>query len=186
MAQGYTSNIALPVTGTGSYVKSTSPTITTPNIIGVTDASNASAGSVGEYVSSTIAAGSAVSILNATSKTITSISLTAGDWDVWGELIITGAATTKFTSLIAGISTTNNTLTTFPTTSGSTTQLKGPIDNASATTFWRPGTNSTPIMPLSPCRINITSTTPVYLIANAEFTIDTASAYGKICARRAR
>jgi hypothetical protein len=37
-------------TGTGALVFGTSPTITTPNIVGVTDASSASAGSVGEYI----------------------------------------------------------------------------------------------------------------------------------------
>jgi hypothetical protein len=38
-------------TGTGAAVFATSPTITTPNIVGVPDTSNASAGSVGEYIS---------------------------------------------------------------------------------------------------------------------------------------
>lgn len=38
-------------TGTGAAVFGTSPTITTPNIVGVADTSNASAGSVGEYIS---------------------------------------------------------------------------------------------------------------------------------------
>ena len=58
-----------------------SETIVTPNLVGVTSASNAAAGSVGEIISALVAVGSPVSLVNATAKNVTSISLTAGDWD---------------------------------------------------------------------------------------------------------
>lgn len=61
-------------------------TLTTPNIIGVTDGSNAAAGSVGEFFSSVISSASAVSMTVNVPNTVTSISLTAGDWDVWGNI----------------------------------------------------------------------------------------------------
>jgi hypothetical protein len=53
---------------------------------------SAAAGDVGEYVSSVIATGSATSFTTATAKNITSISPTAGDWDVQGECWINSSA----------------------------------------------------------------------------------------------
>lgn len=76
-AKGSNSNISLTLQGKG--------TSGVP-IKGVTDASDAAAGYVGEIISSTILIASAVSISTATSTNLTSISLTAGDWDVWGNI----------------------------------------------------------------------------------------------------
>jgi hypothetical protein len=51
-----------------------------PNVLGVTDGSDACAGCVGEYIQSVVGS---VSAPNTTEfKDITSITLTAGDWDV--------------------------------------------------------------------------------------------------------
>ena len=59
---------------------------------------NASAGYVGEFVSSVIAQGSAVTQTANAAVNVTSISLTAGDWDVWGNatLVTQGTTTTGF------------------------------------------------------------------------------------------
>jgi hypothetical protein len=54
---------------------------------------NASAGNVGEYVSTTVLVGSAVSMTTATPVTIATISLTSGDWDVSIQAAFTGTAT---------------------------------------------------------------------------------------------
>lgn len=70
-------------TGSGANVFGTSPTITTPNIVGVTNGSNAAAGSVGEYVT---ASPTGISLTTGTTINLTSISLTAGDWDVSGAV----------------------------------------------------------------------------------------------------
>ena len=94
-------------TGSGAPVRATSPTITTPtvnqaNLVGTTTNDNAAAGSVGQLIESTISVGSAVSITSTVGKTITSISLTAGDWDVWGNIGFIPASTmTKLTSSIS-------------------------------------------------------------------------------------
>jgi hypothetical protein len=45
---------------------------------------DAAAGKLGEIISSNIVVGSAVSLTTNTPANITSLSLTAGDWDVWG------------------------------------------------------------------------------------------------------
>ena len=52
---------------------------------GVSTNSDAAAGVVGEFISSVIAAGSAVTATSNAASDITSISLTAGDWDVWAN-----------------------------------------------------------------------------------------------------
>jgi len=71
---------------------------TTSGVIGATTNNDAAAGSVGEYVSSTIAPASAVTITTtATSQDITTISLTAGDWlvSINGAAQSTGSVTTR-------------------------------------------------------------------------------------------
>ena len=101
-------------TGTGSFVGATSPTIATPTftgtpaltipsvtfstttgIVGTTTNNNAAAGSVGEFVSSIVLGAAAVSLTTNVSANITSlVSLSAGDWDIWGSGWLTVGATT--------------------------------------------------------------------------------------------
>lgn len=163
-------------TGTGALVRAGSPTITTPNIVGVTDASNAAAGSVGEYTSATLASGSAVSLTTATAKTVTSISLTAGDWDVTGVVNMFFGATTNVVAAYGGASTTNNTLGANNTFAGSLYATVGAVLGATYQTR--------SVVPVQ--RISISTTTTVYLIAYCDFSVSTASAHGEIRARRVR
>ncbi len=159
---------------------------TTGGILGTTTNDNTDAGNVGEYVESIVLIGSAVSLVSATAKTVTSIDLDAGDWDCWGEVFFTGGGTTRFTELAGGISVTNNTLATVPSTNGSFHVNRATIEAGPATTAWVVGTNSTSSCSLSPNRQLLSGTTTVYLIARAAFSVSTAAAYGKICARRRR
>jgi len=138
---------------------------------------SAAAGLLGEYVVSTIASGSAVSLTNNTDANVTSISLTAGDWDVRGLVTFTGGGTTNVTgALIGGINTTSATL---PT--------PGPgysnVFALSTGTFASDGAITAQIVPM---RLSLNATTTVYLIARAVFTTSTCSAYGSISARRVR
>src|SRR5262249_14262350 len=71
---------------------------------------SASAGNLGEYVSSTIPSGSAVSLTTNTQANVTSIPLTAGDWDIDAVAQFTGNVATTVSSQEAGISTTTATL----------------------------------------------------------------------------
>jgi hypothetical protein len=101
--------------GSGNFVGSTSPalspvtigaaTATTidfvyPNdeMFGTTNADNANSGIVGEYISSVIPFASAVSIGTASATNLTHIVLSAGDWDVFGNLyyIPTGVIFTSY------------------------------------------------------------------------------------------
>lgn len=160
---------------TNAAVFGTSPTITTPNIVGVTDASSAAAGSVGEVISSVILVGSAVSLTSTVTANVTSISLTAGDWDVTGEVWLNPAGTTVTAYALAGITTTSATMPTVPATNTSTSQVFVPAT-----------ASDNPVIPVSPARINVSGTTTVYLVGSASFSVSTNGAYGKIIARRRR
>jgi hypothetical protein len=72
--------------------------------MGVTDGSNAAAGQIGEFLSST---GPAVSIGSGANTTLTSIALTAGDWDVWGTVQMVAGVSAS--NLVASVSTTAST-----------------------------------------------------------------------------
>jgi hypothetical protein len=137
-------------------------------IMGATNGGNAVAGAWGEYASSAIASGSAVSLTDATAANITSISLTAGDWDVEGNVNLIGTGAT-FTEGAAGISTTTATL----PTDGTETFTAGDLTG-----------NFTEGMTVSRKRINVTVTTTVYLVGRATFSAGTVIGYGSITARR--
>jgi hypothetical protein len=142
--------------------------------LGVKDASSAAAGYIGEVITSSVAIGSATSLTTATAKTITSISLTPGDWMVSGNIGFIAASGTLPTILTASVSSTDNTQATSPN-GGGFTQFQLSFSAA-----------STNVLPLTPTRINITSTTTYYLVATATFTVSTLTAYGSITARRFR
>jgi len=147
----------------------------TGGIIGTTTNNNAGAGYVGEIVSSVIAAGAPISLTSTTAANVTSISLTAGDWDVWGEVRITGTAT----SLAGARGAVNTTSATLPATGVASRESAEVAAGAPASVGGR-------VLSISNARISIASTTTVYLIAQAGFSGGTAVAQGTIVARRAR
>ena len=138
-------------------------------IQGTTAAGNATAGFVGEFISSVITQASPVSISTGVSKTITSISLTAGDWDVWGNVGANSSATMQ--GLAGGLNTTNNTL-----------------PNPELYTYLNLGTGAIGTessVPVPMLRANINSTTIYYLVINVAGT-GTLTGYGGLYARRMR
>lgn len=160
-------------TGSGLLVFNASPALTTPVITGSSTNDSAASGVVGEYISSTIAPGSAVSLVAGTSKNVTSISLTAGDWDVFGDIHFSGTGTTVLTNMRGGMNTTTNTL----------PAAMDYISLAPAST----GIQSFDQGILIPGRRqSLASTTTIYLVANGAFSASTCTAYGYIGARRAR
>ena len=137
------------------------------SVVGVTDGSNAAAGSVGEFITSNVPYGSAVNVVpSSTGTDITSILLTAGDWDVWGNMQIfyTGIWTSSASIWTGTISAT-------------------PPDPSSYTSV-TPDNNcggNTPNI-----RVSISATTRVYLSVVANFSSGSAFCSGNISARRAR
>ncbi len=170
MAQGFTNNNYPPSTGTGSLVYNTAPTINQPNIVGVTNASNAAAGSVGEIISSVIANASSVTMTSNSSTNLTTISLTAGDWDVWGNINFKTVGSSP-TQLSVWISTTSATL---PDTS---------LYNALSLSS---GISVNTGIQAPYVRINVSTTTTVYLSGLLTNSSGNGSANGGIYARRAR
>lgn len=163
---GFTCRSSYAMTTGATFTGSITPS-TTSGIVGTTLADNANAGSVGEYVTS-----GAVTTGNLTSGTnanITSISLTAGDWNVWGVGAWTpGGATMSNTQI--GISTTSATFGPF----GSTTTLFESTTSGNG-------------LPAPMVRVNVSTTTTVYLVTQAGFSGGTGTtATGIINARRIR
>lgn len=143
-----------------------SPTINTPNITGVTSGATASAGSLGENLTGNT---SATSMTNGTTANCTSKILTAGDWIVWGTAQFSPAASTTFTGLYAGLSTTAATL---PSYSQMTSLIA---------TFT---TGQPQIVPTPMLIQNVSSSTTVYLVGNTSFGTSTMTCSGTINAIR--
>lgn len=144
---------------------------------GTTTNDSASAGFIGEYASAIILLANEVSI-NAAANVVT-LSLTAGDWNVWGELWIdnsTGGATLSGKTN-AWISTTSATA---PTTPADAT-AKASYDSTALTS----GT-AVIVLPVGPVRVSLGSTTNVFLGGLATVSAGTANGYGILKARRVR
>ncbi|SEB24823.1 hypothetical protein [Paraburkholderia sartisoli] len=127
----------------------------------------APAGSVGEYVTNNTSSGVALS--TAATTNLISISLTAGKWDVTGDVSITGAGAAVLTNTVGGISTTSATI-------------------GSLGTFWQFLTtftsNAIVNSPTPTVHLVLGSTTTVWLVALGTFSSGTASAQGVIRAIR--
>lgn len=135
---------------------------------GFTDGSEAASGKVGQVITAerTIA----LSLATNTPVNITSIALTAGDWEVRGVVKYGGTASNSSYKAV-GISSTSATL------------------DEKLTVTVTPGTNTSLIndsLPAANERFNVTSTTTVYLVAAAGFSGGTQTVVGSILARRVR
>lgn len=140
---------------------------------GTTTNDNAATGYIGEYVSSTVNSSPGVSLSTGTGANVTSISLTAGDWDVSGLVLYNPGATTVCSLSYAAITSTSATVPAL-TTGQASLECASKVAN----TIW--GVVAPRI------RISISSTTTLYLVANANFTTSTLVAGGTITARRQR
>lgn len=149
----------------------------TAGITGTTTNNSVNAGGVGEEITSTLVMGSAISLSTGTAANVTSISLTAGDWDVSGSAIFNGNAATTVTYIQASISSTSATLDTTPGRIGG-------MGFITTTTLY--ASNSINTVALPPYRISLSGTTTIYLVVQSAFATNTANAYGILRARRKR
>lgn len=158
-----TANTAITFPTSGTLLTSAQPTINQPNIVGVTTNSNAASGSVGEFISSVVNFAGRLSLVNNTPRDVTSISLTAGDWNVWGNTtFVTGGSVTNTSGWI--------------NTSSATQPDQSLIAQAFVSGAW-----SVPQQ-----RISVNGTTTVYLSGQATFGAGGCSICGGIYARRIR
>jgi hypothetical protein len=160
--------------GTGNTLQVSGVTVSRGQYPGTSTNDAATAGNKGEYVTSSVESGSALGVTTNTPLTITSISLTAGDWDVGGVLSYLPAASTSITRYLGSFSLTTNTLdTTAGRLIGYSTPAVVPTGLISA-------------FPFSTYRFSLSGTTTIYLVAQATFTASTLSAFGIISGRRVR
>jgi hypothetical protein len=151
----------------------TLPSITfnsTTGIVGTTTNNNAAAGSVGEFVSSVVLLASAVTVAaSGTPKDMTSISLTAGDWDVWGNIFLFESA--NVTGFTMWSSTTSATLPdlAFISSFTATSAIVGGIGNMIPTK-----------------RYSLSSTTTIYISGQANYASTAPAMCGGLYARRVR
>ncbi|HWY36815.1 MAG TPA: hypothetical protein VNX68_19370, partial [Nitrosopumilaceae archaeon] len=133
---------------------------------------SAPAGYVGEFISSVIASGSPVTMTNATATNVTSISLTAGDWDVWGNMswVSTGTGPSAIACWVSSTSAT------VPDLSLYTGLFFAATTVISAAT----GVNAAKL------RFSLSSTTTIYLTGYTANVSGTSTVCGGIYARRRR
>jgi hypothetical protein len=141
---------------------------------------SAASGYIGEIVVGSLVRSSATSLTTGTAKTVTSISLTAGDWDITAMCGATPGGATTYSNVSWAISTTNN-------TEPGTDTLAVPTSGQSRHGFPIPSSaGSEWTFCISNTRASISSTTTYYLVANYSFGVGTLAAYGSITARRRR
>jgi hypothetical protein len=131
---------------------------------------SASAGNVGQVISSNIASGSAITLATGTTSNLTSLSLTAGDWDVWVYAYFVPGGTVSL--LDVGVSQTSATL---GFANGDFTQIAYPGLTLGNTTT----------VGVGPSRVSLASTTTVFGVVQATFGTS-CTAYGLMRARRVR
>lgn len=162
--------IAAPQTGlvTQAYYEYFQDTIQSNRIRGTATSDSAAAGLLGELLSS---GPTSQALTTATPANITSLLLTAGDWELSAPIQFNGAGGTTTTDLQASINTVSATL---DLTLGRSGHWRG-----STVDLYFP-------MVLGPLRVSLSTSTTYFLVAQAAFTGSTFGATGALHARRAR
>lgn len=150
----------------GSNNDITSLTNLTGGITGTVAGTAAASGIVGQLLEST---GTGVALTTATDASVVSLSLPAGEWDVFG--VIQYVSTGNMNGYKAGTTTSNSTYGTFNTTTQSAVAF-----NASATLV-----RETPTQ-----RLRLSAPATLYLRANASFSSGGVTATGYLRAHRVR
>jgi hypothetical protein len=146
------------------------PAVTSAGFRGTATNDSAASGIVGEYIQAVF---SSVPLTTNVAANVSSISLTAGDWDVTAGVLIGGSGAILFEA-VAGISTTSVAF-------GAAGTYSQTLLASGAATLIQTWSQETPIS-----RISISSTTTVYCVGRAQFSSGTASSSGIIRARRVR
>lgn len=127
---------------------------------------------IGEYISASLAFGSATALVNNVGKTVCSIPLSAGDWEINGVVAYVAAASTSITRMYASIGPTDN------------TSQSAPNVTTFVSAAFVPGSSQFPSFPTPSYRFSLPSPAIIYLVALASFSVSTLSAFGNISARR--
>lgn len=168
--------LASGVTASSLILFGTNPTLSQPNIVGVTNGSSANAGSVGELISSSVVSGSAVSLASGTAKNLTQITLSAGEWDVQALSYILPAAGT---SLVFGAISVSQTSATMDFTPGSFGE------QAYVSTGTNIGGQNFNVQ-AGPVRLRPTASATISAVCLCNFSGSTCGVYGILRATRVR
>ena len=141
---------------------------------GVTSGAEATAGQVGEFRTVVVTAGTPVSMSSFTAINVATMTLEAGDWDVWGNVVFSPGGTTTIQAIAAWIGPASAT-------------LPGALEGQGYTTI-RAAFTTGQHQALSAGRVRLLNTAaqPLYLSAIAGFGVSTMVAYGTLSARRQR
>lgn len=164
---GYSCGTSFANLGGATFTGAITPS-QTAGIVGTTTNNNANAGSVGEYLTATT---TNTAMTNGVAANMTSVSLTAGDWDVECNTLFHPAGTTVVTGLAVGISTTSASLGAF-----------GTLNYIQAS--FNTGSNNYVSAPT--VRVSVAATTTAYCVGVANFGTSTMQGDGFIRARRVR
>ncbi len=142
--------------------------VLTGNLPGATSNVPAVAGTIGEFLSTSVASGGALALATGNARTIATCNITAGNWDISGVVVSKAADTTVIADLSASISATANTV-------GGVGNMgsQGPMTGNVALNVVTP-----------PVRVSCAGNVSLQLVAQSNFSISTLSAYGLIRATR--
>ena len=144
-------------------------------LIGKGTATNdsASAGYIGEYIESIVSTATNYTVSTGVYQNITSISLTAGDWDIYGQMDIGPNGATLAGNMLCAISANSGSTTTDHVTGDNVLSVNGTAStsNFGQTVSWRR---------------TISGTTTYYLKVSLAYSAGTPRFRGKIYARRRR
>lgn len=166
MTYGLTTPLAAKVTtlvATGSITPST-----TNGIVGTTLGDSPCAGCVGAVNTITT---TGTSLTAGISANIATITLTSGDWDICGSFSLVPAGTTITLAWTVSFSTSSASLSGFPNSSTQTLTTTAGAQTQFALTC---------------IQQNVSSSTPIFLVMNANFNTSTMTSSGYIFARRRR
>lgn len=148
--------------------------LTASGIVFADNHGDAAAGAVGEFISSSVTLGSAVPLSSTVPTDITSISLTPGDWDVWGTIQNFPGAGSLLVDILGWIHTVSGTIPTAP--NGGAYVLQAYAFPA----------NAVMALPVGQKRLSLAVTTNVFLSMRTTQSAAGQSGYGFIGARRVR
>jgi hypothetical protein len=157
-------------------------------IRGTTTNDNAATGFVGEFDEVSVNLSGKNQLNTGTPENLSggTIDLTAGDWEIYGQIAFDTAATTRVREVAVGISLTTGT---FPASSTifqpdiATGEFSTQLDWVSTMNFVPDGEL---YLAIGPYRVSTTTTRQLFIVVSSSFTISNLYAYGYVQARRIR
>lgn len=158
------------LTGNGTSAI-TGGSISASSVNGITSGSAPAAGTIGEYISSFKDSSHTVNLSNGVTADITSITLSAGVWNISAHFVLNTGSTV--TTVQGGVSTTSATLPANGTIGDASFYVNGGITSTGTMDFY-----------VVDYRVSINGSTTYYMVINHAFSAGTASAYGRISGTR--